>query len=588
MSYVLKKYYANTPCTFVGTGDIIYIPDDVEVTELEPTTGALMMTLNDKGSQLPPGYTRLAFLENASTIPNGGYGACLIDTGLKISNDTRVEVTGTPLEKYWVDVFCGGGSSHIAYNYSTQPRFVYVYGGTYYYTDVYTSFGQKYNIVADGRDFYIDGKKQESFSTYDGVWHDHDEIPEHEPFKTETYYLFMRSPRYGCGKMRIYDFNVRNGDIQEADYVPVVDPAGIPCMYDKVTKTPKYAPSQSAFFAGIETPDQLAQLSNNLPVATPVYNSSGVQTGPTITLSLSSGFANSEYLSIAMDRITSKNWIIAIHEWLGGLMSDEMSFVPASFLESVSNQYISLGTLSTENLGVYLDVSEPADGTWAIAAGSSLVNSANTHFAYLPLVVNSNKFRIFFNTTNQGTEIPSGKRIKVKYNWRNDKRIEINNDGEIIAWDDGTFAVLNQPFALGCRFLQSQSLRQYSDFWNGKIYSFRASREETELFNFVPALDNTGTPCMYDKITKQSFFNSGSGDFILGVETEYNLDAIIANLTTATPEYDTDGTTQIGPVIKISVPTTWNVDISDGSTSFAKKMYDAAFEKKYILQFSQH
>lgn len=586
MAFPLKKYYANTPCTFVGTGDIVYIPDDVEVTELEPTTGAIMMVLNDKGSQLPPGYTRIAYLENASIIYSGASPACLIDTGLHVSNDTRVEVTGTPLEKTWVDVFCSGGASMIVYNFNQkQPQLTYVYGDSIYRTDVLTSFGQKYNIVADGRDFYIDGKKQERFNLgYSDLCY---EIPEKEPFETETYYLFMRDPRYGCGKARIYDFNVRNGDIQEADYVPVVDPAGVPCMYDKVTKTPKYARSKSAIFAGIETLDQLAQLSNNLPVATPVYNSSGVQTGPTITLSMSSGFANSEYLSIAMDRITSKNWIVAIHEWVGGLMSDEMSFVPASFLESDGQQYI-ITAAAFDSSSELTYESQICANLAGIPVGS-LTGSTDGRL-YATEYNNTPDPWFFFGYGKTGIstsqknyfEIRDRHKIAIKK-----AQLYLNRELILQAGDDGS-SFDGTPLGLFGRVKNINGVLEADFLYKGIIFSCALKKAGVLAAQFIPSLDNTGTPCMYDTITKKPFYNVGSGNFILGVETEYNLDAIIANLTTATPEYDTDGTTQIGPVIKISVPSTWSVDISDGSTSFAKKMYDAAFEKQYILQFSQH
>lgn len=32
--------------------------------------------------------------------------------------------------------------------------------------------------------------------------------------------------------------------------------------------------------------------------------------------------------------------------------------------------------------------------------------------------------------------------------------------------------------------------------------------------NFIPALDPTGRPCMYDTVTKQPFYNQGSGEFL--------------------------------------------------------------------------
>lgn len=39
-------------------------------------------------------------------------------------------------------------------------------------------------------------------------------------------------------------------------------------------------------------------------------------------------------------------------------------------------------------------------------------------------------------------------------------------------------------------------------------------RNGKTLINLIPVLDDTGTPCMYDKVSRKCFYNSGSGDFI--------------------------------------------------------------------------
>ena len=32
--------------------------------------------------------------------------------------------------------------------------------------------------------------------------------------------------------------------------------------------------------------------------------------------------------------------------------------------------------------------------------------------------------------------------------------------------------------------------------------------------NFVPSIDRAYRPCMYDTVTKQSFYNQGTGEFL--------------------------------------------------------------------------
>ena len=49
-----------------------------------------------------------------------------------------------------------------------------------------------------------------------------------------------------------------------------------------------------------------------------------------------------------------------------------------------------------------------------------------------------------------------------------------------------------------------------------KIYRFKLYRGNTLLVDFVPALDNNKTPCMFDTVSKAFFYNKGTGNFIAG------------------------------------------------------------------------
>ena len=49
-----------------------------------------------------------------------------------------------------------------------------------------------------------------------------------------------------------------------------------------------------------------------------------------------------------------------------------------------------------------------------------------------------------------------------------------------------------------------------------KMYYFKIYRDGTLVRDFVPAKDDNGVTCMYDKISNQYFYNRGSGDFIPG------------------------------------------------------------------------
>ena len=65
-----------------------------------------------------------------------------------------------------------------------------------------------------------------------------------------------------------------------------------------------------------------------------------------------------------------------------------------------------------------------------------------------------------------------------------------------------------------------------------RIYNFSANYDGEKLVaNYVPTLDPTGAPCMFDLVTRRPFYNSGSGDFL------YPTSSTTYSLRRYTPEY---------------------------------------------------
>ena len=47
-----------------------------------------------------------------------------------------------------------------------------------------------------------------------------------------------------------------------------------------------------------------------------------------------------------------------------------------------------------------------------------------------------------------------------------------------------------------------------------RIKRFYITRNGAYTLNLIPALDRNGTPCMYDTVSKQTFYNVGTGKFL--------------------------------------------------------------------------
>ena len=56
--------------------------------------------------------------------------------------------------------------------------------------------------------------------------------------------------------------------------------------------------------------------------------------------------------------------------------------------------------------------------------------------------------------------------------------------------------------------------RGTTSFGKIRIKRFYITRDGAYTLNLIPALDRNGTPCMYDTVSKQTFYNAGTGEFL--------------------------------------------------------------------------
>ena len=59
--------------------------------------------------------------------------------------------------------------------------------------------------------------------------------------------------------------------------------------------------------------------------------------------------------------------------------------------------------------------------------------------------------------------------------------------------------------------------RGTSNYGKLRIKRFYITRDGAYTLNLIPALDRNGTPCMYDTVSKQTFYNAGAGEFLYEV-----------------------------------------------------------------------
>lgn len=99
----------------------------------------------------------------------------------------------------------------------------------------------------------------------------------------------------------------------------------------------------------------------------------------------------------------------------------------------------------------------------------------------------------------------------------NDRQVQATLSGEWIFTHEKpvlTLFIRNNP--RGNVSLQTGSFR----LSNARCYAFAANYNGENVADYVPALDPDGVPCMYDRVTKKPFYNSGTGTFGYAIKEE--------------------------------------------------------------------
>ena len=166
-----------------------------------------------------------------------------------------------------------------------------------------------------------------------------------------------------------------------------------------------------------------------------------------------------------------------------------------NYLESTGTQ-----TINTGLTPVY------GDEINVIAYRTSIAN--NIFYASGALTVTSNVelyCRYFTSTNKSATEIHSGKfPDDAQYH-----HIMVSQDG---FYADGNFvkALPGERAEAGTMII----FRGTNALGKLRIKRFYITRDGAYTLNLIPALDRNGTPCMYDTVSKQTFYNERTGEFL--------------------------------------------------------------------------
>lgn len=179
----------------------------------------------------------------------------------------------------------------------------------------------------------------------------------------------------------------------------------------------------------------------------------------------------------------------------------EINFV--EYIQSTGTQYIDTGFKPNNDTRVVAEFqfTSIVSNDWQTIFGSR--DSTN-----------ANPYAVFMDTTGQFRSdyvdtpfFPSGLNATTKYTIDKNKNV-CSIGGKTVTNATGTFQQTNNMYLFACN--QGGSIAHQS---NMRLYSCQIYDNNVLIRDYAPALDPEGVPCLYEKLSEQYVYNSGTGSF---------------------------------------------------------------------------
>ena len=478
----------NTPCIYDEISQTFYYNQGTGTFGYGKALNTLhLFANNNEGTAEDLGYYRLYNMEiegDSEGVESGvdyvdcliGDGASYIDTGMAIPSGYKVEVTfmstvqkAEYISNDWCAIF--GCSNAIGFAYDTTPYGISV--GLYSTNIAIKNNGQANLQYANIKDTCYNKKYILSLVAGENNTNPGNILV----FANNTLKQSGQINPYPFAHnyLKIYDFKIYNAQGDLIQYLrPCLDTEGVPCMYDEVSK--QYFYNQGSGTFGYK---------KKLRDFQPVLDSNGI---PTL-----------------MDKVNKKYY----YDKNGKGFRYEESYKPVSYLEGDGNSWIDTGILGNLQYKYEMIVEDNTTDSYENFFGSHIgandlcicrrIEGKEINFGY-----NGTIFAGFALPTSKST-------IYIDKN-----KLYINNSLVKTATETTQTTCHNTISIYTIR--NGSTINSMS---NIKVYSFKIWNENSELIlDLIPVLDKNNTPCMYDKVSKQFFYNQGDGEFSYGIEED--------------------------------------------------------------------
>ena len=205
------------------------------------------------------------------------------------------------------------------------------------------------------------------------------------------------------------------------------------------------------------------------------------------------------------DALAAKGWKVVWH--FQGFPS---GWRPVEYLEGTGTQYIDTGIkLSNESEVQCVFFIEPGTANGKLF-GADNNGKCPMFRLYGPL--DGNTFFYAGGEDSQRWYIGLGALENKIYSFQaTDRRVVLNGTSYVNHFPESSWETLYSAAIFGCSI--TETIKQIHP--GARVYSFSISRAGTPQCDLIPCVDKDGNPCMYDRVTKTSLYNAGSGKFLV-------------------------------------------------------------------------
>ena len=186
-------------------------------------------------------------------------------------------------------------------------------------------------------------------------------------------------------------------------------------------------------------------------------------------------------------------------------------YILCEYLESTGTQWIDTLVNSSPSIGFEARIkinnyTGKEMGVFGVSSQNGQIHSV--------LQVHNSALRLYathssWGTVNIATYISDNDIHVVGYNRKNELKKYLDGN-ETLPTYSIPFSDIDYPFWI---FARNVGGNLYSSGALVNIYWFKIYDNGEVIREFIPVINTSGIPCMYDTVTKQTFYNQGTGEF---------------------------------------------------------------------------